>query len=144
MAKQAKKGKKRVKKSMKQAGGRNAPAAPLRGAAGSASKAGRNANASGIRPLGERVVIRPLSEDELGTRSPSGIIIPDTVKGEKPEQGTVVAVGAGKYEDGARVPLQVAVGDRVLFSKYGYDEVKVAGEEYFIVSESNILAIISK
>lgn len=96
----------------------------------------------GIRPLGDRVVIRPLSEDELGTKSPSGIIIPDTVKGEKPEQGMVVAVGAGKYEDGARIPMQVAVGDRVVFSKYGYDEVKVDGKEYYVVSESNLLAII--
>ena len=97
-----------------------------------------------IHPLSDRVVIRPLTESELGTKSPSGIIIPDTVKGEKPEQGMVVAVGAGKYEDGARIPLQVAVGDRVVFSKYGYDEVKVGGKEYYVVSESNLLAIIKE
>jgi chaperonin GroES len=96
----------------------------------------------GIRPLGDRVVIRPLSTDEMGTTSPSGIIIPDTISKEKPEQGMVLAVGAGKYEDGKRVPLQVAVGDRVVFSKYGYDEVKVGGKEYYIVSESGILAVI--
>ena len=97
----------------------------------------------GIRPLSDRVVMRLLTEDELGTKSPSGIIIPDTVKGEKPAQGIVVAVGAGKYEDGSRIPLQVAVGDRVVFSKYGYDEVKVGGIEYYVVSESGLLAVIN-
>src|SRR3989344_8325285 len=96
----------------------------------------------GIRPLSDRVVIRPLSEDEMGTKYAFGIIIPDTVKGEKPEQGIVLAVGDGKYDDGRRVPLQVSVGDRVVFSKYGYDEVKVGGAEYYVVSESNLLAII--
>ena len=90
------------------------------------------------------MVIRPLSEEEIGTKSAFGIIIPDTVKGEKPEQGIVVAVGAGKYEDGARIPLQVSVGDRVVFSKYGYDEVKVGGVEYYVVSESNLLAVIQQ
>ncbi len=97
----------------------------------------------GIRPLADRVVVRSLSEDELGTRSPSGIIIPDTVSKEKPEQGMVVAVGSGKLDDGARIPLEVAVGDRVLFSKYGYDEVKVGGKEYYVVAESSLLAIIT-
>src|SRR3989338_7327257 len=62
----------------------------------------------GIRPLSDRVVIRPLSEEEMGTKSAFGIIIPDTVKGEKPEQGIVLAVGDGKYDDGRRVPLQVS------------------------------------
>ena len=95
-----------------------------------------------IRPLGDRVVIRPLSQDEMGTKSLSGIIIPDTVSKEKPEQGIVVSVGPGKYEDGARVPMQVMVDDRVVFSKYGYDEVKVEGIEYYIVSESSLLAVI--
>jgi len=96
-----------------------------------------------IRPLGDRVVIRPLSADEVGTKSASGIIIPDTVSKEKPEQGVVVAVGAGKVDDGERIPVEVAVGERVLFSKYGYDEVKVGGTEYYVVSESNILAVIA-
>lgn len=96
----------------------------------------------GIRPLGDRVVIRMLTDDEAGTKSPSGIIIPDTVSKEKPEQGVVVAVGAGKYDDGVRIPMEVAVGDRVVFSKYGYDEVKIGGTEYYIVSETNLLAII--
>lgn len=97
-----------------------------------------------IRPLGDRVVVRPLTDEELGTTSPSGIIIPDTAKQEKPEQGVVVAVGEGKWnEDGdARIPVGVKEGDRVVFSKYGYDEVKVGETEYCIVSEANILAII--
>ena len=98
-----------------------------------------------IEPLNDRIVVRPLSEEETGTRSPSGIIIPDTVSKEKPEQGIVVATGPGKYdEDGTRrIPVSVSVGDRILFSKYGYDEVKIGGEEYFIVSESSVLAIIN-
>ena len=96
-----------------------------------------------VKPLGDRVVIKPLSAEEAGTVSAFGIIIPDTAK-EKPEQGTVVAVGPGKYEKGDRIPVSVSVGDRVMFSKYGYDEVKIGGVEYYIVSESNILAVLTK
>ena len=95
-----------------------------------------------LLPLGDRIVVRP-SEKEGEKKLASGIIIPETVDKEKPAQGTVVAVGPGKYEDGARIPLQVKVGDTVLFSKYGYDEVKIDGQEYFVLSESNVLAIIS-
>lgn len=95
-----------------------------------------------IIPLGDRVLLKPMSVDELEKKSASGIIIPDTVSKEKPEQGKVIAVGKGKYDDGKLMPLTVKVGDRVMFSKYGYDEVKVDGVEYYIVSESNILAII--
>ena len=93
-----------------------------------------------LRPLADRVVIKPLSAE---TKTASGIIIPDTAK-EKPDQGTVVAVGPGKFnEDGdARIPMGVKVGDRVMFSKYGYDEVKIGGVEYYVVSENNILAIL--
>lgn len=95
-------------------------------------------------PLHDRVVIRSLTEVEAGTTSTFGIIIPDTVSKEKPEQGIIVATGPGKWdEDGERrIPMSVEVGDKVVFSKYGYDEVKVAGQEYFIVSEGNILAVI--
>lgn len=102
-------------------------------------------SAGPITPLHDRVVIRHLSEGEMGTKSAYGIIIPDTVAKEKPEQGIVVAVGAGKFdEDGEkRIPMSVSVGDRVVFSKYGYDEVKVGGEEFYIVAEANILAIIN-
>lgn len=80
----------------------------------------------------------------MGMKTASGIIIPDTIK-EKPEQGKVVAVGPGKFNEhgNARVPMGVKVGDRVLFSKYGYDEVKIAGVEYYMVSESNILAVLN-
>jgi chaperonin GroES len=98
---------------------------------------------SPIKPLGDRVVVRPLTEAEAGTMSASGIIIPETAKKEKPEQGIVVAVGAGKWnEDGdKRMSMDVAVGDKVVFSKYGYDEVKVDGKDYFIVGESSVLGI---
>ena len=108
-----------------------------------AKAAPRVASGVGIQPLADRVVVRPLSDDELGTRSPAGIIIPDTVSKEKPEQGVVVAVGSGKLDDGVRVPLEVRVGDRVLFSKYGYDEVKIGGKEYYVVAESSLLAVIA-
>ncbi len=98
-----------------------------------------------IKPLADRAIVRPLTDEEAGTVSVSGIIIPDTAKQEKPEQGVVVAVGAGKWdEDGEkRIPMEVKVGDKVVFSKYGYDEVKVADKEYFIVGESSILAILN-
>lgn len=102
--------------------------------------------ASPIKPLGDRVIVRPLTDAEAGTTSPSGIIIPDSAKKEKPEQGIVIAVGPGKWdEDGEkRLPLDVKVGDRVIFSKYGYDEVKIDSAEYFIVGESSILGIFTK
>ena len=82
---------------------------------------------SPITPLADRVVVRPLTEEELGNVSASGIIIPDSAKKEKPEQGIVIAVGAGKWdEDGEkRIPIEVKVGDRVVFSKYAHDEVKI-------------------
>lgn len=104
----------------------------------------KNSENPGITPLADRVVVRPLTEEEMGTKSASGIIIPDTVSKEKPEQGIVVAVGPGKWdEDGEkRIPLEVKVGDRVVFTKYGYDEVKVGDAEYYIVSESSVLGII--
>ena len=99
---------------------------------------------SGIQPLGDRVLVRPLSPEETGKTTSFGIIIPETVDKEKPEQGAVVAVGLGKRsDDGKLLPLSVKVGDRILFSKYGYDEVKVGGVEYYMVSESNILAVLS-
>lgn len=94
-----------------------------------------------IIPLGDRVLLK-ISEDKNGSKTPSGIFIPDTVDKEKPEQGKVVAVGEGKYIDGKLIPLNVKVGDTVVFSKYGYDEIKVDEEEFLIVKEDNILAII--
>ncbi len=81
-------------------------------------------------------------EDKNASKTASGIFIPDTVDKEKPEQGKVVAVGEGKYIDGKLIPLNVKIGDKVVFSKYGYDEIKVDEEEFLIVKEDNILAII--
>jgi chaperonin GroES len=94
-----------------------------------------------LSPLGDRVVVSP-SVNVGEKKLPSGIIIPETVDKEKPAKGEVVAVGPGKYEDGKHVPLQVKVGDTVIFSKYGYDEVKIEGENYYILSETNILGIV--
>lgn len=104
------------------------------------------ADKSPIKPLGDRVVVRPLTEEELGTVSASGIIIPDSAKQEKPEQGIVLAVGAGKWDDDGekRIPMEVKEGDRVVFSKYGFDEVKFNKEQYFIVSEGSILGIFTQ
>lgn len=96
-----------------------------------------------IVPLGDRVLIRPLSKDELNKKSASGIIIPDTVSADKPERGTVIAVGEGRYNDaGNLVPMKVEVGDMVVFSKYGFDEIELEDAEYIIVREENILAIV--
>ncbi|MDE1924765.1 MAG: co-chaperone GroES [Patescibacteria group bacterium] len=101
-------------------------------------------NKSGVMPLGDRVLVKPLSQEEMGKATSFGIIIPETVDKEKSEQGIVVAVGPGKKTDaGHVVPVSVKVGDKVIFNKYGYDEVKVSGVEYFIVAESNVLAILN-
>jgi chaperonin GroES len=87
------------------------------------------------------VVVKPLSEEEMTSRTPSGIIIPDTAKKESKE-GTVVAVGPGRFEEGMRTPLSVKVGDRVLYRE-GYDnDVELDGEKYFILPEESILAIL--
>lgn len=99
---------------------------------------------SPIQPLGDRVIVRPLTEEELGTVSASGIIIPDSAKKERPEQGIVIAAGPGKWdEDGEkRIPMEVKIGDRVVFTKYGFDELKLENKDFFIVSESGVLGII--
>ena len=93
-----------------------------------------------LKPLEDRIVVR--ANEEENTTS-SGIVIPDTAK-EKPQEGTVVAVGPGRFEDGARVPLDVAVGDTVIYSKYGGTEVKVEGDEYLILSARDVLAVVGK
>lgn len=91
-----------------------------------------------LKPLGDRVVIRVLEQEE---KTASGIFLPDTAK-EKPSQGEVVAVVPGKVQDnGSRVALDVKVGDKIIFSKYAGTEVKYEGTEYLIVSERDILAI---
>lgn len=94
-----------------------------------------------LQPLSDRVVIRPLSPEEMGTKTASGIIIPETEE-ERMTRGIVVAVGPGKYDDGELVPMSVNEGDRVLFNSK-YDSVSIAGTQYFVISESNILAIIT-
>ena len=94
-----------------------------------------------IKPLGDRVVIETLREKEGKTKS--GIYLPETVDKERPEQGTVVAVGPGKLTDeGKRIPPSVKKGDVVLFTKYGPNEVKVDDKEYLIAREEDILAIL--
>lgn len=93
-----------------------------------------------IKPLGDRVVLRALEREE---KTASGIVLPDTAK-EKPQEAEVVAVGPGRYEDGKLVAVDVAVGQRVIFSKYAGTEVKVDNTEYLIVRESDILAVVEK
>src|SRR4051812_33719051 len=80
----------------------------------------------GVRPVGDRVLVRPTKEEE---KRIGALIIPVTGEREKPDTGVVVAVGEGKYVDGKLVPVQVKAGDKVMFSKYGYDELKIDGEE---------------
>ena len=95
----------------------------------------------GFKPLHDRVVVSRLSEE---TKTAGGIIIPDTAQ-EKPSEGKVIAVGTGlRGEDGSIVPLDVKKGDLVLFGKYGGTEIKIDGEEYMILRESDILGIIEK
>lgn len=100
----------------------------------------------GIIPLGDRVLVKPFTGNEQAAEANSfGLIIPETVSKERPEQGVVTAVGDGRTtDDGALVPMKVSVGDTVVFSKYGFDEVKMNGEEFYIIKEENILAIIRK
>lgn len=94
-----------------------------------------------IRPLNDRILVQRLEGEE---KTKGGIIIPDTAK-EKPAEGKVVAVGNGKLNDkGERVPVEVKVGDRVLFSKYGGTEVKIDGTEYLIMREDDILGVVEK
>lgn len=91
-----------------------------------------------IRPLGDRVLVKPIEQEE---RTKGGIVLPDTAK-EKPQMGEVIAVGTGRLlENGQRVPLEVKVGDRIIYAKYGGTEVKLNGVEYLILRESDILAI---
>jgi len=94
-----------------------------------------------LKPLGDRIVVKVVTQEE---KTKGGIVLPDTAK-EKPQEGEVMAVGTGRVLDnGQRLPLEVKVGDRVIFSKYGGTEVKVEGDEYLILSERDILAILEK
>jgi chaperonin GroES len=93
-----------------------------------------------IKPLEDRIVVQPLDAEQT---TASGLVIPDTAK-EKPQEGTVLAVGPGRFEDGKRLPLDVSVGDVVLYSKYGGTEVKYNGEDYLVLSARDVLAIVEK
>ena len=93
-----------------------------------------------IKPLEDRIVVKPLEAEQT---TASGLVIPDTAK-EKPQEGKVLAVGPGRFEEGQRLPLDVAVGDVVLYSKYGGTEVKYGGEEYLILSARDVLAVVEK
>jgi chaperonin GroES len=93
-----------------------------------------------IRPLGDRVVVRPVEREE---KTKSGIVLPDTAK-EKPQEGIVEAVGNGRILDnGQRIPVDVKVGDRVLYAKYAGNEFKIDDQEYLVLSERDILAVIA-
>ncbi len=92
-----------------------------------------------VKPLGDRILVKPLAAEE---KTASGIVLPDTAK-EKPQQGEVLAVGSGKLlENGQKVDLEVKVGDKVIYSKYAGNEIKIDGEECMIMNERDILAII--
>lgn len=93
-----------------------------------------------IKPLGDRVVVKPEAAEE---KTSSGLYIPDTAK-EKPQRGTVVAVGPGRVENGTKIDMSVSEGDTVLYGKYAGTEITIDSEDYLIVRESDILGIVSK
>ena len=93
-----------------------------------------------ITPLEDRVLVKTLEAEQT---TASGIVIPDTAK-EKPQEGEVLAVGPGRFEDGQRLPLDIKVGDKVIYSKYGGTEVKYDGEDYLLLSARDVLAVIVK
>jgi chaperonin GroES len=93
-----------------------------------------------LRPLGDRVIVKPSEGEE---KTASGLVIPDTAK-EKPQEGKVMAVGPGRVEDGKTVPMDVKEGDTIIYSKYGGTEVVHEGEDYLILSERDILAVVEK
>ncbi len=95
-----------------------------------------------IIPLQDRILVKRIEQE---TKTKSGIIIPDTAQNEKPTEGEVIAVGAGtRDQNGKLIPLDVKVGDVILFAKWGGNEIKVDGEEYLIIKESDVLAIVNR
>jgi chaperonin GroES len=97
--------------------------------------------AMNLKPLGSRVVVEPLEQEEI---TPGGIVLPETAK-EKPQKGTVLSVGPGDRDDnGKRIPMDVTVGETVLFAKYGGTEIKIDGKKLLILRESDLLAIVEK
>lgn len=100
----------------------------------------RHLSSMKIKPLNENVVVKPTTKDEV---TKSGIVIPDTVDKERPERGEVIAVGEGKLlESGQRAPMSIKIGDKVMFKKYSPDEIKIDNEEYLVISQNDILAIL--
>jgi len=94
-----------------------------------------------LKPLGDRLVVKPLEDEEV---TPSGIVLPETAK-EKPQKGEVLSVGPGaRDDDGKRIEMDVSVGDKVLFAKYGGTEIKVDGDKLLILRESDVLAILDE
>lgn len=93
-----------------------------------------------LRPLGDRVIVKPAAKEEI---TKTGIILPDTADKERPEQGEIIAVGPGRFLDnGQRAPMSLKVGDKIVFKKYSPDEVKVEDDEYLVISESDVMAVI--
>lgn len=92
-----------------------------------------------LKPLGDNIVVKGISSEEV---TKSGIIIPDTVDKEKPEQGEVIAVGPGKYEHGQLIPMEVKIGDKIIFKKYSPDEFKLDEAEVLVLSQSDVIAIL--
>ena len=102
-----------------------------------AKTAAKTATRTNLVPLSDRIVITPLKQDEITS---SGLVIPDTAK-EKPQQGEVVAVGPGRLDDnGKRIPIDVNVGDRILYAKYTGTDIKLDGEDYIVLNDKDILA----
>ena len=91
-----------------------------------------------IKPLEDRILVKSVEAEQT---TASGLVIPDTAK-EKPQEGVVIAVGPGRFEDGQRLPLDIQVGEKVIYSKYGGTEVKYNGEEYLILSSRDVLAVL--
>jgi len=100
----------------------------------------KTSNGVKLKPLYDHVIVKPITDDEI---TKSGIVLPGTISKEKPEQGEIIAVGNGKLSDaGQIIPLSVKVGDKVVFKKYSADEVKVGKDEYLVIRESDIMAIL--
>jgi chaperonin GroES len=121
--------------------GRHRTAAPDEPSTARSTAKGRSAVSVSIKPLEDRIVVKPLDAEQT---TASGLVIPDTAK-EKPQEGEVLSVGPGRVDDnGNRVPVDVQVGDKVIYSKYGGTEVKYGGEELLILSARDVLAVVAK
>jgi chaperonin GroES len=93
-----------------------------------------------LKPLFDNIVVKRIEENET---TKSGIVLPDTIDKEKPQKGEVIAIGDGKIsERGEKIPMQVKIGDKVLFRKYAPDEIKIEGEEYLVMTQSDVIAIL--